>query len=90
MKTRILFVLGSLVGLTLLICVLSRCDQYKPAEDAQERAPYITYMKDTRTHLCFATYGALGSPSGVLTNVPCSDEVEKQIVLQHKRENPNE
>lgn len=35
-----------------------------------------TYFKDPATKLCFMSYD-FGYPSGVLTNVPCTPEVEK-------------
>jgi hypothetical protein len=73
--------------LLLLIGLLGLfgCERYKPGEDAKEHTPSIVYIKDERTHLCFASYG-LGYNYGVLANVPCSDEVEQQIVFQYKRE----
>lgn len=47
-------------------------------ESQQERLNTIQYMKDDRTHLCYATYW-LGQTYGSLTNVPCSPEVEQAI-----------
>lgn len=38
----------------------------------------IYYKKDKRTGLCFASWG-LGGNGGLLTNVPCTPEVEKLI-----------
>lgn len=39
----------------------------------------VEYHRDNRTGLCFATYG-LGMQNGVMTNVPCTSEVEKLLV----------
>lgn len=36
------------------------------------------YVKDSRTNLCFLSY-ASGGNAGLLTNVPCTEEVEKEI-----------
>lgn len=39
----------------------------------------IVYYKDTRTNLCFVG-SAVGHSSGLLTNVPCTPEVEKNSI----------
>lgn len=44
--------------------------------DNLEQASYIFYLKDTKTDLCFAAKN-LRSYSALLTNVPCTPEVEK-------------
>lgn len=43
----------------------------------QERAQWIEYTQDDRTHLCFATYKYDRSMS--FSNVPCTSEVLEQI-----------
>lgn len=46
---------------------------------AQKDTQNITYTKDLRTKLCFATAGWMEGNSATITNVPCSPEVEKLI-----------
>jgi hypothetical protein len=42
----------------------------------------FVYVRDDRTNLCFATY-YLGDDYGAFTNVPCTEEVEREIKIQH-------
>jgi len=45
-----------------------------------EEAQRITYVKDTRTNLCFVRNSVLTDVNSVVfTNVPCTPEVEKLI-----------
>lgn len=44
----------------------------------QEHTHFFLYLKDSRTNLCFASYD-LGHETGVLTNVPCTPDVEAAI-----------
>lgn len=44
--------------------------------------PEIRYYKDTATNLCFAGQW-LGWNSAVLTNVPCTPEVDKLVTNFH-------
>jgi hypothetical protein len=63
----------------LLLCLLG-C-----APSNQHRAEMIIYTKDDRTGLCFASYG-WGQDYGSFTNVPCSDDVMKQVQAERQRE----
>jgi len=47
-------------------------------ETPQEQVNSLVYIKDARTHLCYATF-EMGQNFGLLTNVPCSSEVEQAI-----------
>lgn len=64
---------------SLLFCLFG-CDTQ------QERVQGLLYIKDSRTHLCFATY-SLGQNTGFATNVPCSEEVEKAVEQDKQRAN---
>lgn len=44
----------------------------------------LEYTKDPRTNLCFASW-YLGTHGGVLTNVPCTSEVEREIRDRRER-----
>jgi hypothetical protein len=44
----------------------------------EEWALKLNYFKDSRTGLCFAER-AWGMETGVVTNVPCTPEVERMI-----------
>lgn len=46
------------------------------AKDSANHLKYVMYFKDTKTGLCFAG-SHLEHYSAVLTNVPCTPEVEK-------------
>lgn len=50
---------------------------------SQERIQKFTYMKDSRTNLCFVAY-CLGQEYGTMSNVPCTDEVEKAIRIDRE------
>jgi hypothetical protein len=63
----------------LLFCLLG-------CETQQERVRGFVYIKDSRTNLCFATY-ELGGNQGLMTNVPCSGEVETAIFQDKQRAN---
>jgi hypothetical protein len=43
-----------------------------------ERIDRMKYFKDSKTDLCFAAQ-SLGFNNGVMTNVPCTPEVERLI-----------
>ena len=46
----------------------------------REEAQRLTYVKDTRTNLCFVRNSVLTDVNSVVfTNVPCTPEVEKLI-----------
>lgn len=46
----------------------------------QEQALRVTYVKDSRTNLCFVYNSVLTDVNSVVfTNVPCSPEVERLI-----------
>ncbi len=65
------------------VLMLSACGpQVAPVDEGTARAiqQSITYIKDLRTNLCFATIrsgdiGRLNDANASLTNVPCSTEV---------------
>jgi len=73
-----------LLFMCLLIC---HCDNgpYKSYEQlqkerSQDQINTIIYYKDTRTNMCFAgTKELVNRYSSLLTNVPCTPEVEKLI-----------
>lgn len=68
--------------LFVLLLGLVSCDEFTN----ESRVKDFEYFKDTRTNLCFASYN-LGMSYGVMTNVPCTEEVEKAIKadgLAHK------
>jgi hypothetical protein len=48
-------------------------------ENAIAISSELIYLKDYRTNLCYASWGAMNE-SGVLTNVPCTPEVERLLV----------
>ena len=57
-------------------------EEHKEEVDAAVRIlKGMHYFKDTRTNLCFAG-SYLGYASALMTNVPCSPEVEKLIIEQ--------
>jgi hypothetical protein len=56
-------------------------------DDVAHEASLLVYFKDARTGLCFAGRG-FGHPWGVVTNVPCSAEVEKAIAGQGQTASP--
>lgn len=71
----------------LFILLLVGCVQHSSAEELREaqtesynRATRLSYFKDPRTNLCFA-YGWGGSYQGgpILTNVPCTNEVNSLL-----------
>jgi hypothetical protein len=65
---------------TLLSCSKESWADVFPS--TAERASQITYVKDSRTNLCYA-YNSVnnghGLSSDVFANVPCTPEVEKLI-----------
>lgn len=70
----------------LLLCFgLLACNEQTRKEIAptdSEKAAQVSYYKDPRTNLCFATSYVSEYPFGTATifaNVPCSPEVEKLI-----------
>ena len=75
MKTMKLFFL-----LCLVACSQQERDNFFPS--LNKRAGQITYVKDSRTNLCFVynevTNSNLGSYD-IFTNVPCTPEVEELI-----------
>jgi hypothetical protein len=58
-----------------LVVLVCGCDE---RVSNQRKTFDLTYTKDYRTGLCFAVLG-LGYNHGVVTNVPCSPEVEALI-----------
>lgn len=70
----------------ILFCLLLLgCNEQTRKEIAPtdaEKARQVSYYKDPRTNLCFATSYVSEYPFGTATifaNVPCSPEVEKLI-----------
>jgi hypothetical protein len=51
------------------------CDH---TQRTNELLPELIYIRDNRTGLCFASR-YLGHQAGVMTNVPCTPEVERLI-----------
>jgi hypothetical protein len=69
-----------LLCLFLLGCNESQREQVAPTPS--QEAQHVTYLKDNRTNLCFATSYVSEYPFGTATifaNVPCTPEVEKLI-----------
>ncbi len=71
--------LGTL-GAIGLVLVLAACDARSVKVDTNPAN--ITYSRDTRTNLCFASLGRAGGDSWgdvassfSMTNVPCTEEV---------------
>lgn len=56
-----------------IICLVGCMNEYVANRKSRE----ITYFRDHRTGLCFATWG---SQILILTNVPCTKEVEDLLV----------
>lgn len=48
----------------------------KPSDDS------ITYFKDSRTDLCYASYGATVANNYTMTCVPCTEKVMNRIANQ--------
>lgn len=67
--------LYSVVVVTLAFTLLMVCT----AQDRRDIIQTVEYHRDSRTGLCYATYG-LGMQNGTMTNVPCTPEVEKLLV----------
>ena len=72
--------LTTIFGALVLTAVLASCDARSVTVDTNPAN--ITYSRDARTNLCFASLGrAAGSSvtdradSFSMTNVPCTDEV---------------
>lgn len=59
----------------LLLCC-SCTEQQLSIDQRQYLGDRIAYYKDPRTELCFAGM-AIGGPSALLTNVPCTPRVEE-------------
>lgn len=79
-----------LIVLAMLCTITCACKEDAPEQVINEyrreesrRAidlmSYIVYVKDSKTGLCFATFGT-GSYAALMTNVPCTPEVEKVLV----------
>lgn len=71
------------VTYTILFCLgIIGCDpvEYKRSQDIENAGNIqnLTYIKDKKSGLCFAASG-LGYPYAVLTNIPCTPEVEKLV-----------
>lgn len=65
-------------GLMLFACQ-SAAEQYNDnVRDVQRATNQLIYTKDSRTNLCYASREA-GRTWRLLTNVPCTDEVNKAI-----------
>lgn len=65
----------------LLVCILGLIG----CQSHQDVVNDFVYLKDSRTNLCFAAWGAGNRYS--MTYVPCTPEVEKQITLDVARAN---
>lgn len=67
-----------------MLAVLTGCPEPTPVEQRTTETTTgddiktYSYVKDTRTNLCFMSYKA-GSRWGFVTNVPCTKEVEDLI-----------
>lgn len=65
--------------LLAIALLLTACDNRAESQTFKEKQQYwVHYYKDTRTNLCFAGRG-LNGYSALLTQVPCSPEVEKLV-----------
>lgn len=72
-----------LIGLFLVSCKVENRLPTKTREQvSDEMMYYIGYWKDKRTGLCFA--GSIHPPNSLLTNVPCTPEVEATIFAENK------
>lgn len=65
-------------------CSNSSREAHKQAQKMQEEnysqtvSDELIYTKDARTNLCFAAFGVKYA-NALMTNVPCTEEVEKLI-----------
>jgi len=74
---------SSLVFIGIMIGCLSSCEAARAGffPTIQEKANSITYVKDSRTGLCFVYNTVLTNVNSVImTNVPCTPEVERLLV----------
>ena len=72
----------SLLCFTIHFIGCSDAQREQVAPTPSQEAQHVTYLKDGRTGLCFATSYVSEYPFGTATifaNVPCSPEVEKLI-----------
>ena len=74
--------LGSIVAI-LLVLLLSACTS-RVEKATQLVQDDLWYFQDTRTNLCFATYEPM-KREGLLTEVPCTEEVKRLIVNQAEK-----
>jgi hypothetical protein len=70
----------------LLLCLLlvgcNEAQREQVAPTPSQEGQHISYIKDRRTNLCFATSYVSEYPIGTATifaNVPCTPDVEKLI-----------
>ena len=81
MGERILFrVLLAFLCVLLLVIMVAARGAGSYAKIKAEQTNELTYTKDTRTGLCFAHQGSVNS--SVMSNVPCTDAVERLIKEQ--------
>ena len=69
--------------LLLMACTPETRKDLAPTDS--ERADRVSYFKDHRTNLCFAATYVSSYPIGqdmILTNVPCTPEVEKLLTTK--------
>lgn len=71
-----LFIIGAFMHFTGCDAPVPKSEEELARERQNRALSHLTYVKDTRTNLCFAGV-IFGEYSDTLTNVPCSPEVEK-------------
>jgi hypothetical protein len=74
----ICFGLLVLLALQVSACETKEQELSRSKKESSDRILQLAYFKDPRTNLCFVGYG-MGWNFGLMTNVPCSPEVEKLI-----------
>jgi hypothetical protein len=67
-----------LLLLPLLMLSMTCNDPAQSETNKEKQNHWVHYYKDARTDVCFAAYN-LGAYDALLTQVPCSPEVEKLV-----------
>ena len=83
LKGRLNMLLPKVSKIVLLLCLIGCSNETRKEwfPTRAEAANSILYVKDTRTGLCFVSNEILTDINSiVLTNVPCTPEVEKLLL----------
>lgn len=70
--------MSKIILLSVLLMGCRVIEQHNIDADKKIISIDMNYYKDSRTNLCFATHN-LGTDWAVMTNVPCTPEVEKLL-----------